>query len=132
MDLVEELFRRSGKKIEDLQFLADEIMQLTQTNPTYQRGSRLMAMMNDLSHTAIGPEHLNPEEHSDARQLIASERKLLSDQMQPWIFSTTFTKDDLIVWLKRYYAIEYYARNFKLANEFMEGLIGQTKKSTQH
>ncbi|MGE4130147.1 MAG: hypothetical protein AB7F86_00835 [Bdellovibrionales bacterium] len=133
MDLIESLFQKSGKTESDLIKTADEIMSLSQENPTFKRGKRLMDMMNFLEQAVIGPEHINDENHSDARQLIQDERKILSDQMMHWTLSSNFTKEELVAWLKRYYAIDYYARHFRLGDEFFAAITGQAKKrSTQH
>lgn len=133
MDLIASLFEKSGKKTEDLEKLAAEILSLSQVNPTYERGQRLIDMSNYLEQEVFGPSHVDKETHSDARQLIEEERKLLHKDMQPWIFSATFSKEDLLLWLKRYYALEYYAKHFELADEIYEILSGKAKKtSTQH
>lgn len=124
MNFQKTFFEKSGKTESEIDLLADEILSLSQISPDFLRGQRLMTMMNHLDQSVIGPQHINKSKHSDARQLLEIERKGLSDKVMNWTFAPDIAKADLVNWLKQYFAVDCYARQFKLGDEIFSATSG--------
>lgn len=133
-DLVEALFLQSGKTINDLLKIADEISALphdTSDPKLMKRGTAILDLVNNLENSAIGPGPMEQTEQSRERRLIAEEREILASKAMQWSINGKFSKNELVDWLKIYFAIQYYAEKLQLGTEFIRNATKGRKNTTE-
>lgn len=121
-ELIEALFRRTGKKSEDLEKIADEILALPDQPQPSPKCQRLVDMMNDLDGRVFGPQEADKSKQSGTRQLIETEREEVAKKAIVWSATGKFTREELIPWLKKYFAVRQYGKDAGLATEFIDRL----------
>lgn len=124
MSIAESFFVRSGKTEQEIQEMANKLMNADEEvkkADIFNYGQKI--------NRALGMMPAKKEDYSPERSLLEEEMISFHKAGMFWGMTPQFTFDELVEWLKKYFAYMAYIEHFQLETEAMRNGLKTPEKN---